>query len=87
MPTSALTLSERSDSILIMDATRGEIVDAPGFAQTNWPDHRSPNFDQSPFWRPHARGNAATSESGKAKLYTDANRKEVKVEEIGRAHV
>jgi hypothetical protein len=49
----------------VMDASRGEIVDAPGFAATNWPDHRNPNFDQSPFWRPKARGSAATNESGR----------------------
>lgn len=81
VPTSALTPSERSDKYMIMDATRGEIVDAPGFAQTNWPDHRNPNFNESPFWRPKSLGSAAGSETGKAKLYTDAQKdRELKVE-------
>jgi sporulation protein YlmC with PRC-barrel domain len=83
VPTSALTPSERSDKYMIMDATRGEIVDAPGFVQTNWPDYRNPNFSQSPYWRPKALGSAAGSESGKGtKIYTDAERKdrELKVE-------
>jgi hypothetical protein len=74
--------SEHSDKYLILDATKGEFMDAPGIAQTNWPDYRNPNYNESPFFRPKAHGNAATSESGKAKLYTDAERrdKSVKVE-------
>jgi sporulation protein YlmC with PRC-barrel domain len=76
VPPSALTASERSDKYLITDASRGEIVDAPGIAQTNWPDYRNPNFDQSPFFRPKARGGAAVTETGKAKLYTDAERRD-----------
>jgi sporulation protein YlmC with PRC-barrel domain len=83
VPLSALTPSEKSDKYLILDATKGEIIDAPGIAQTNWPDFRNPNYDESPFFRPKsARGAAASSESGKAKLYTDADRgnKTVKVE-------
>ena len=73
VPLSALTPSEHSENYLILDATKGEIVDAPGIAQTNWPDYRNPNYDESPFFRPKgSRGAAATSESGKAKLYTDA---------------
>src|SRR4051812_39926244 len=82
VPLSALTPSEHSENYLILDATRGEITDAPGIAQTNWPDYRNPNYDASPFFRPKSgRGAAATSESGKAKLYTDADRdKNAKVE-------
>ena len=77
VPLSALTPSERSDAYLILDATKGEIMDAPGIAQTNWPDYRNPNYDESPFFRPKsARGAAATSENGKAKLYTDAERRD-----------
>src|SRR5258706_9166781 len=90
VPTGALTPSERSDKYLVMDATRGEIADAPGIAATNWPDYRNPNFDQSPFWRPKARGGAAGSETGKAKLYTDAERKDknLKVEaNVDRPHI
>lgn len=82
VPLSALTPSEHSDKYLILDATKGEIIDAPGIAQTNWPDYRNPNYDQSPFFRPKARGTAAVTETGNAKLYTDADRKDknIKVE-------
>jgi len=82
VPTSALTPSERSDKYMIMDATRGEIVDAPGFVQTNWPDYRNPNFSQSPYWRPKALGASAGSESGKARFSTEKERtdRELKVE-------
>ena len=73
IPFSALTPSDRSTSYLLMDATRGEIVDAPGFAATNWPDPRNPNYDDTPFFRPKNRGNAPAAESGNSKLYTDAN--------------
>ncbi len=77
VPLSALTPSDRSDAYLILDATKGEIMDAPGIAQTNWPDYRNPNYDESPFFRPKSsRGAAATSETGKAKLYTDAERRD-----------
>jgi sporulation protein YlmC with PRC-barrel domain len=77
VPLSALTPSERTENYLILDATKGEIVDAPGIAQTNWPDYRNPNYDESPFFRPKsARGGAAANESGKAKLYTDAERRD-----------
>jgi sporulation protein YlmC with PRC-barrel domain len=82
VPVTALTSSERSDAYLIMDATRGEMVDAPSIAQTNWPDYRNPNYNDAPFFAPKGRGAAATTESGKAKLYTDANGKDrsVKIE-------
>lgn len=92
VPVTALTSSERSDAYLIMDATRGEMVDAPSIAQTNWPDYRNPNYNDAPFFNPKGRGAAATSESGKAKLYTDANSKdrdvkvETKVDRDNRAH-
>ena len=76
VPTSALSPSEKSDNYLIMDATRGEIVDAPSIAQTNWPDYRNPNYNERPFFMPKSRGTAAASETGKAKLYTDANSKD-----------
>lgn len=79
VPPGALTPSQNSDKILIMDATKGEVVDAPGFASTNWPDHRNPNFDEAPYWRPKNRGSAPTAESGKAKLYTDADSRDKKV--------
>lgn len=79
VPVTALTPSERSDAYLIMDATRGEMVDAPSIAQTNWPDYRNPNYNDRPFFSPKGRGSAATSESGKAKLYTDANSKDLSV--------
>jgi sporulation protein YlmC with PRC-barrel domain len=74
VPTSALIPSEHSDKYLIMDASRGEIVDAPGIPQTNWPDYRNPNFNQAPFFNPKAHGSAAVHESGRGKLYTDADR-------------
>jgi sporulation protein YlmC with PRC-barrel domain len=82
VPLSALTPSERSDKYLILDATKGELMDAPGIAQTNWPDYRNPNYNESPFFHPKARGSAAANESGKAKLYTDAEHhdKNVKIE-------
>src|SRR3954469_22698037 len=81
VPLSDLQPSERSDKYLILDASKGEIMDAPGIAQTNWPDYRNPNYNESPFFHPKGRGAAAGSESGKAKLYTDANHdKSVKVE-------
>jgi sporulation protein YlmC with PRC-barrel domain len=82
VPPSALTPSERSDKYVIIDATRGEIADAPGIAQTNWPDYRNPNYNESPFFHPRGRGAAPATESGKSKLYTDAQRndKDLKVE-------
>lgn len=82
IPISALTPSEKADNYLLMNATRGEIVDAPSIAQTNWPDYRSPNYNDRPFFNPKGQGSAAENESGKAKLYTDANSKDrdVKVE-------
>lgn len=82
VPLSALTPSDKSDKYLIIDATKGEFMDAPGIAQTNWPDYRNPNYNESPFFRPKAHGNSAVTETGKAKLYTDAERrdKSVKVE-------
>lgn len=73
VPVTALMPSEKSDNYLLMDATRGEMVDAPSIAQTNWPDYRNPNYDERPFFNPKGRGAAASSETGKAKLYTDAN--------------
>jgi uncharacterized protein YrrD len=73
VPTSALMPSEHSDKYLILDASRGDIVDAPGIAQTNWPDYRNPNFNEAPFFNPKAHGSAAASESGRGKLYTDAD--------------
>lgn len=80
VPTSALTPSDHQN-VLIMDATRGELVDAPGFAATNWPDPRDVNFNQSPFWRPKNSGGAAQVETGRGKIYTDADRKrETRVE-------
>ncbi len=71
VPAGALATSERNPEILIMDATRGEMVDAPGFAATNWPDHRNPNFNDKTFWRPKSRGNAPAGEKGR--IYTDAD--------------
>ena len=75
-----------------MDATRGEMVDAPSIAQTNWPDYRNQNYNDRPFFSPKGRGSAGISESGKAKLYTDANSKdhsvkvETKVDRDNRSH-
>ncbi|MGZ4989008.1 MAG: PRC-barrel domain-containing protein [Limisphaerales bacterium] len=82
VPTSALMASQNSDKYLVMDASCGEIVDAPGIAQTNWPDYRNPNFNQAPFFNPKAHGSAAVNETGRGKLYTDAQRQDhdVKVE-------
>ena len=79
VPLSDLQPSERSDKYLILDASKGEIMDAPGIAQTNWPDYRNPNYNESPFFHPKARGNAATTESGKSKLYTDAQHRDKSV--------
>ena len=76
VPTTALMPSEHSDKYVIMDASRGDMVDAPSIAQTNWPDYRNPNFNQAPFFNPRAHGSAAASESGKGKLYTDAERRD-----------
>jgi hypothetical protein len=76
---SDLQPSERSDKYLILDGSKGEIMDAPGIAQTNWPDYRNPNYNESPFFRPKGRGNAAASESGKSKLYTDAQHRDKSV--------
>jgi len=80
VPANSVTPSE-SGSFLILDATRGEIQDAPGFAATNWPDHRMASHDPV-FFHPKNRGSAATTERGSARLYTDANPKdrEVRVE-------
>lgn len=69
VPLTDLSVPEDRENTLILDATKGDIADAPGFAATNWPDYRTTNFDQSPFFR--AKGSAPSSESGKAKLYTE----------------
>jgi sporulation protein YlmC with PRC-barrel domain len=81
IPATAFTPSENRSNVLILDATRGEITDAPGFASTNWPDPRR-DMNESPFWRPKSRGSAAESETGRAKLYTepDRGRVETKIE-------
>ena len=79
VPLTALSASEHSDKYLILDATKGEFMDAPGIAQTNWPDYRNPNYNESPFFRPKAHGNAATTETGKSKLYTDAQHRDKSV--------
>jgi sporulation protein YlmC with PRC-barrel domain len=81
VPTTALTPSDHQN-ILIMDATRGELVDAPGFAATNWPDPRNANFGEAPFFRPKNSGNAAAAETGtRSKIYTDADgKREVRVD-------
>jgi sporulation protein YlmC with PRC-barrel domain len=79
IPTGALTPSSNNEKVLILDATRGEVVDAPGFASTNWPDPRSPELNDSPLWRKN-RGGAPSAETGKAKLYTDANKERASVD-------
>ena len=81
IPATAFTPSENRSSVLILDATKGEITDAPGFASTNWPDPRR-DMNESPFFRPRSHGNAPTTESGRAKLYTepDQGRVETKIE-------
>ena len=73
IPASAFVPSENRSNILILDATKGEVTDAPGFATTNWPDPRR-DMNESPFWRPRSRGNAPTTETGRAKLYTEPDR-------------
>jgi sporulation protein YlmC with PRC-barrel domain len=80
VPTSALMVSDRSNKYVIMDATRGELMDAPGIAATNWPDYRNPNYNERPFFNPRAHGAAAGSETGRGKLYTDANRHDAGVD-------
>lgn len=77
IPPSSFALSENHSKILILDATKGQITDAPGIASTNWPDPRT-DFSNSPFRRSTATGGAAQSESGKTKLYTEPAK--VKVE-------
>lgn len=52
---------------LIMNASRERIAQAPGFAATNWPDVRDPNWDGATFWNElneSNRGNGAVNESG-----------------------
>jgi sporulation protein YlmC with PRC-barrel domain len=73
VPANAIVPSE-SGSVLILDASKGDIQDAPGFAATNWPDYRSAQTDV--FFHPRNRGTAAGSERGGSKLYTDANSKD-----------
>jgi sporulation protein YlmC with PRC-barrel domain len=80
IPPSAFTPSESHGRLLILDATKGQITDAPGIASTNWPDPRQ-DMSDSPFLRSkNATGAAAESESGKAKLYTEPGKVETKVE-------
>lgn len=69
IPLGDFTVAENRDNAIILDATKGEIEDAPGFAATNWPDYRTARFDEAPFWRP--KGSAPSGETGKAKLYTE----------------
>lgn len=69
IPLGEFSIPADKENTIILDASKGEINDAPGFASTNWPDYRTTNFDQTPFWRP--KGSAPSSESGKAKLYTE----------------
>jgi sporulation protein YlmC with PRC-barrel domain len=78
IPASAFTPSEHRNNLLIIDATKGDIVDAPGIASTNWPD---PNRTDSGIWHPRSRGSAPATETGRAKLYTEPNHKvEIKTE-------
>ena len=52
---------------LVMNASRERIAQAPGFAATNWPDVRDPNWDGATFWNElneSNRGNGAVNESG-----------------------
>ncbi|MDB6038451.1 MAG: photosystem reaction center subunit [Verrucomicrobiales bacterium] len=52
---------------LVMNASRERIAQAPGFAATNWPDVRDPNWDGATFWNElneSNRGNGAVHESG-----------------------
>jgi hypothetical protein len=79
VPPSAFTPSENHGNILLMEATKGQILDAPGIALTNWPDPRR-DMSDSPFWRPSAVGGAGQSQSGKAKLYTEPAKVETTVE-------
>jgi len=78
IPATAFTPSENRSNILILDATKGEITDAPGLALTNWPDPRR-DMNDSPFFRPRSSGNAPAAETGRAKLYTEP-RVETKIE-------
>jgi sporulation protein YlmC with PRC-barrel domain len=73
IPANAFAASETRTKVLILDATKGDIVDAPGIASTNWPDPRKEGPD-SPIFHPRNRGSAPEAQSGRAKLYTDANR-------------
>jgi sporulation protein YlmC with PRC-barrel domain len=52
---------------LIMNASRERIAQAPGFAATNWPDVRDPNWDGATFWNElnaSNRGSGAVNERG-----------------------
>ena len=75
VPLTDFSVPEDRENTLILDATKGEIEDAPGFAATNWPDYRTTNFDQTPFFR--AKGSAPSGETGKAKLYTEPKDRKV----------
>lgn len=67
VPASSFAPSERRNDLLILDATKGDIVDAPGIAATNWPDPRR----DTGIWAPRNRGSAPSAETGKSKLYTE----------------
>jgi sporulation protein YlmC with PRC-barrel domain len=78
VPANSFTPSEQKANLLILDATKGDIVDAPGIASTNWPDPRK--TDDVGVWRPRNRGSAPASETGRTKLYTEPGKVEVKTE-------
>jgi sporulation protein YlmC with PRC-barrel domain len=76
IPASAFAPSESKNNLLILDATKGDIVDAPGIASTNWPDPRR----DAGIWQPKNRGSAPASETGRAKLYTEPKKVEIKTD-------
>jgi sporulation protein YlmC with PRC-barrel domain len=79
IPASSFMASENRTKVLILDATKGDIVDAPGIASTNWPDPRHDGPD-SVIWHPRNRGAAPSSQTGKAKLYTEPRNRDTKIE-------
>src|SRR5688572_20443912 len=79
LPPSALKVGE-DGSHLILDADKAKIQAAPGFAATAWPSPRDPEIQR--FWSDiSATGAPASVDTGKKKIYTDADQeKKVKVE-------
>src|SRR5437773_3551722 len=76
VPPSAFRIGD-DDKSLVLNADKAKLEAAPGFAKTNWPDYRNPNFGGEAFWTTDTGvgGSANISTSGKSSSTLDHDRK------------